>query len=157
MTDLCDEEAAESNCVAFMEEAMKRHPQNPEVYSTFASVRLSQCRNDDAKELLERGMNLWYTEPEEDKAVVVDPSWPSFPSRMSLARLLIEVGSYDRALAIIETCEAEDDEDAQVWYLYGWCYMKLAEIEPQENATHHSDAKECLDQVLQVIDPHVAE
>jgi predicted Zn-dependent protease len=156
MTDLCDEEAAESNCVAFMEEAMKRHPQNPEVYSTFASVRLSQCRNEEAKELVERGMDLWYTEPEEDKALVVDPAWPSFPSRMSLARLLIEVGSFQRALDVIETCEAEDEEDAQVWYLYGWSYMKLAETDQTAKDVHLSDAKDCLEQVLQAIVANVA-
>jgi tetratricopeptide (TPR) repeat protein len=157
MTDLCDEDDAESNCVSFMEQALKTDPKNPEIYSTFASVRLSQCRNEEAKALLEQGMDLWYSEPpEEDSAIIIDPSWPALPVRLSLARLLIEVESYERALSILGTCQAEDDEDPQSWYLFGWCYFNVAQSNPQEAELILSDAQECLQTVLQVLCRNVA-
>jgi tetratricopeptide (TPR) repeat protein len=153
MTDLCDEEEAETNCESFMEQALQKDPLNPEIYSTFASVRLSQCRNEEAQELLVKGMDLWYIEPQEDAPIVVDPTWPNLPSRMSFVRLLIEVSLYDRALAVLETCQAEDDSDPEIWYLFGWCYFNLGQSQDME--MNFSDAKECLDKVLQVFEINV--
>jgi tetratricopeptide (TPR) repeat protein len=150
MTDLCDEPNAESNCDKYMQKALSVDVSNPEVYSTLASVRLSQCRNDEAKKYLESGMDLWYVEPEQDKAVVIDPSWPTFPARLALARLLIEVSSFERAVAVLETCQAEDDEDAEIMYLFGWCYYSMAELDPQESTLLLQDALECFEAVLQV-------
>ncbi len=100
-----------------MKQALAIDPTNPEVYSTNASVLLSQCRNDDARLYLEKSMDLWYKEPEEDKAVVVDSSWPIYSSRIALAKFLIEVSAFDRACAVIETCQAEQDEDPENWYM----------------------------------------
>ncbi|KAJ3305352.1 hypothetical protein HDV03_001645 [Kappamyces sp. JEL0829] len=152
MTDCCDDPEAESNCVAYMAEALRADPANPEVYSTHASVLLSQCKPEEAQRSLEKGMDLWYVEPEEDHAPVPDPAtWPIFPARLSLAKLLLEVGSWERALSIIETCHSENDEEAQVWYLFGWTYLQMAgdtKTAPEERDSLLHDAKECLEKIV---------
>jgi Tfp pilus assembly protein PilF len=54
----------------YMARALDLDPNNPEVYSTNASVLLSQCKPNEARIFLENGMDLWYHEPEEGRAVV---------------------------------------------------------------------------------------
>jgi hypothetical protein len=53
-----------------MSQALTLDPKNPEIYSTNASVLLSQCKPEEARMFLENGMDLWYKEPEENRAVV---------------------------------------------------------------------------------------
>ncbi len=137
-----------------MTEALQMDPYNPEVYSTNASVLLSQSKPEIAKESLEKGMDLWYIEPEEDQAIVIDPSWPIFEARLALAKMLLEVESFERALSIIETCHVENDEDGQVWYLFAWAYLRMTEeddVPLEEKASLREDAKECLEKILKVI------
>ncbi|KAI8846759.1 hypothetical protein BC829DRAFT_478420 [Chytridium lagenaria] len=64
MTDCCDAPEAESNCVAFMEKAVLIDPTSPEALQTLASVRLSQCRPEDARNLIEASINHWPEGPE---------------------------------------------------------------------------------------------
>jgi hypothetical protein len=126
-----------------MTEAALQTPNDPEVLQTFASVRISQSRAEDARELLQKSMDLWFTEDLE----VADPSWPIYSSRLSLSRLLIEVGLFDLALKALETCQIEDDADPENWYLFGWCYYQMM----QSGLTEFSgDAKECFEHVVLV-------
>ena len=147
MTDCCDEPDAEEKCVEYMKEAIQQDSTNPEVYQTFASVRLSQSLVEEAKNLLLTGMNLWFKDSPD---LTVDPNWPPYPSRMALVRLLIEVGLHDEALAVLQTCQMENDEDAEVWYLFGWCYYQQSLETVDERADLLNDAKECLESLLQV-------
>jgi predicted Zn-dependent protease len=123
-----------------------------EVYSTFASVRISQQRPDEARFLLEKSMDAWYTEQD---PIVIQPHWPLYASRLNLARLLIELELHDRACAVLETCMAENDEDAEGWYLFGWCYYQILQspaTDETENASVAADSLECLERVLNVFD-----
>ncbi|KAI8910180.1 hypothetical protein EDD86DRAFT_204715 [Gorgonomyces haynaldii] len=145
MTDCCDEPEAESKCVEYMTEALKQDPHNPEVYQTFASVRISQCMPDEAKALLQQSMDMWY-QPDSDK------NWPIYTARLSLARLLMEVGDNERAQAVLQTCLSEDDEDAEGWYLFGWSYyqsMQQAQ-DPEEYDLLKQDARECLEHLFKL-------
>ncbi|KAL2918571.1 hypothetical protein HK105_201972 [Polyrhizophydium stewartii] len=143
MTDCCDEPEAESKCEAYMHHAVEQNPSNPEVHQTLASVRLSQSRPDDARQSLEYAMDLWYREPTEDEPLVADPNWPGYPLRIALSKFLMEVGLHERALAVLQTCQVEDDEDAEMWYLFGWCYSQLAASQPELA----EDARECFETV----------
>lgn len=58
-----------------------------------------------------------------------DPKIPSFPSRISLSRLLMEVQMEVQALQVLERLILEDDESVETWYLGGWCLYLLAEKE----------------------------
>jgi Tfp pilus assembly protein PilF len=51
--------AAESNCEELLKSALQVDPENTEALQTLASVRMSQQRPDEAKEILEKGWISW--------------------------------------------------------------------------------------------------
>lgn len=114
MTDLSWEADAEQRCEALVTEATMTAPDSAESWQTLANVRISQSRIDDAKAALLRSMEIWRDLPTED------PSVPDFPSRVSLARLLMEVELEQDALEVLERLVGEDDHSVEVWYLGGW-------------------------------------
>lgn len=115
------EEDAESRCEALITEALQVNPNAPEVLQTFASIRISQLRTDEARSALSRSMELWKELPPED------PTVPEFAIRISLSRLLMEVGMELEALEVLERLILEDDQSVEAWYLGGWCLNLLAE------------------------------
>ena len=114
MTDLSWEDDAEQKCETLVTEATMVAPGIAEPWQTLANVRISQTRMEDAREALKRSMDLWKDLPPEDLAV------PDFPTRVSLARLLMEAGMEDEALKVLERLVGEDDRSVEVWYLGGW-------------------------------------
>lgn len=140
---------AECKCEEYADEAMKLDAENPEVYSTFASVRLSQCRNDDALKYLISGKSKWY-KVDQDEEIRIDPDWPLIDTRMNYAKLFMETGSFDNALQCLVTCEAEDEEDLQLWYLYGWCYYQMALQDTIAKDELIQDARESFETLLKV-------
>ncbi|GIJ81858.1 hypothetical protein Asppvi_000361 [Aspergillus pseudoviridinutans] len=121
MTDLSWEEDAENQCESLITEALLVDPQAPEVLQTLASIRISQLRQDDARAALSRSLELWKDLPPED------PRVPEFATRVSLARLLMEVTMELEALEVLERLILEDDQSVEAWYLGGWCLYLLAE------------------------------
>ncbi|EGF79486.1 hypothetical protein BATDEDRAFT_89757 [Batrachochytrium dendrobatidis JAM81] len=144
MTDCCDEPEAEEKCEEYIQYAIEKNPTNPEVFQTLASIRLSQSRPDEAKVCLEKSMDLWYVEPNDDEPFVADPNWPAHPLRISLSKLLMETNLHERALAVLQTCQVEDDEEPETWYLFGWCYRQLSENQPELI----EDSSACFDSVI---------
>jgi hypothetical protein len=53
-------------------------------------------------------------------------------------------------MAILETCQAENDLDCEVWYLFAWCYSSLAKLagDEEERESLNQDAKECLEKII---------
>ncbi|RDA94125.1 hypothetical protein CP533_6623 [Ophiocordyceps camponoti-saundersi (nom. inval.)] len=118
MTDLSWEADAESRCEALITEAMMIAPDAAETWQTVANVRVSQERIDEAKTALTRSLELWRDLPPEH------PSVPEFPTRIALARLLLETQMEVEAMTVLDRLVAEDDESVEAWYLGGWClYM----------------------------------
>lgn len=126
MTDLSWEDDAESRCEALITEAIMLAPEQPDTWQTVANVRISQSRTEEAKEALKRSLGLWTDLPPED------PGVPAFPSRVSLVRLLIEVGLEEQAIEVAGRLVDEDDLSVEAWYLGGYGkYMlgqKLKEV-----------------------------
>ena len=115
------EEDAESRCESLITEALMVNPNAPEVLQTLASIRISQQRMDDARAALSRSLNIWKDLSPED------PTVPEFAIRISLSRLLMEVGMELEALEVLERLILEDDQSVEAWYLGGWCLQLLAE------------------------------
>ncbi|ORX93841.1 TPR-like protein [Basidiobolus meristosporus CBS 931.73] len=143
LTDCCFEPNAESQCETFVNSAITVDPNNPEVYQTLASIRLSQQRNEDAKEALEKSMSLWSNlEPGH-------PGIPNYDARIGLVKLLMEMGLFDVALNVLEGLQKEDDEVVELWYLYGWAYYLLGEDKSdEEKASSWEDARDCLESAI---------
>jgi predicted Zn-dependent protease len=122
MTDLSwDDKEAESQCDAVMAEALTVAPESVEVLQTLASVRISQLRRDEAREHLEKSLSLWKGLEPEDLRV------PAFPTRISLARLLMEAEMEEETMEVLERLVSEDDQSVEAWYLGGWCQYVQAE------------------------------
>jgi tetratricopeptide (TPR) repeat protein len=114
MTDLSWEEDAEQKCEALVTEATIVAPGFAEPWQTLANVRISQSRLEDARAALKRSLDLWKDLPPENTVV------PDFPSRVSLARLLMEADMDSEAIEVLERLVGEDDSSVEVWYLGGW-------------------------------------
>ena len=121
MTDLSWEADAETRCDNLITEALLFAPENPEVLQTLASVRLSQLKHEDARSALSRSMALWKDADPQDDIV------PDYPTRISLARLLMEAEMEDEAMVVLERLALEDDQSVEACYLGGWCLHLLAE------------------------------
>ncbi|GAA6062079.1 hypothetical protein JCM10212_006502 [Sporobolomyces blumeae] len=153
LTDLCFEEDAEAKCEEYLKQASELDPTDPEVYQTLASVRLSQQRDEDAKEAANKGYSLWKH---------VENSSPLYPppsARLSCAKLFLELSQHVPALEILHTLENEDDEDSETWYLSGWAWWLLGESRgegPSENDDDESreecwsEAKLCFENYLKI-------
>lgn len=129
MTDLSLEADAEAKCEALVTEALIFTPESPSALQTLASVRISQLKTADAQAALRRSMEVWGNLPPGDVTV------PDFPTRISLARLLMEVQMEERAMEVLERLIGEDDQSVEAWYLGGWCQVLLAEkLTKDENA-----------------------
>jgi tetratricopeptide (TPR) repeat protein len=59
MTDLCMEPEAEAKCNELIDFSLGLDKENPETFSLLASIRISQQRNDEAKESLIQSWNLF--------------------------------------------------------------------------------------------------
>lgn len=114
MTDLSWEDDAEQRCETLITEAMLIAPNSPETLQTVANVRISQERADEARTALKRSMDIWKDLPPEDPAI------PAFPTRIALARLLLETELMEEALVVLERLVMDDDESVEAWYLGGW-------------------------------------
>ena len=105
---------------------------------TLASIRLSQSRLEDAQSALERSLAQWKELPPAHSSV------PDFPSRISLARLLMEAEMEEVALEIVEQLVGEDDESVEAWYLGGWCLWLMGSKQEEEEEEDSPDKKALL-------------
>ena len=140
MTDLSWEPSAEAKCESLISEALLVAPRCAEPLQTLASVRISQTRIPEARKALGDSMGVWRDLEPEDAAV------PDFPTRISLARLLMEVEMEEEALGVVERLVQEDDGSVEAWYLGGWCLyllgMKQRKKHDERNGAAEGDAME---------------
>lgn len=133
MTDLSWEEDAEQKCEALVTEATMVASNYPEPWQTLANVRISQTRMEDAQAALKRSLDLWKDLPPESDIV------PDFPTKVSLARLLMESDMDTEAIEVLERLVGEDDTSVEVWYLGGWGLYIMGEKQKNgENAQQES-------------------
>ena len=150
----CDdsfEPDAEARCIEYLDMAVRvdeaGDETNPEIYSTLASVRLSQQRPSEALRALQKSYSIWSSLPPDA------PSVPSFEARLSLVKLFIECEGYDESIEILEGLEDENDEDFEVMYLLGLVNWLIGEEEtqPEMKREAYIDSREALERFLQVV------
>ena len=150
MTDLSWEEDAEQRSESYVTEAVAVCPERLSAgcLQTLASVRISQQRIDGAREALRRSLGIWRDIPPE----VEDEARPDFPTRVSLARLLMEAEAELEALVVLEGLIKEDDESVECLYLCGWCHLLLSQKEErqEERIKMQEQAKTWLDNCLRL-------
>ncbi|KAJ2914070.1 hypothetical protein MD484_g6335, partial [Candolleomyces efflorescens] len=145
--DLCFEPEAEKTCEDLLNLALQTDPNNPEALQTFASVKMSQQKPEDAKQCLEQAWSVWKDcEPD-------DPKLPPIPTRLNLVKLFIELALYTPALLVLHGIMSSDDQDVEAWYLEGWCFYLMSEQAKESGGTYDEltweelakDSRDCLE------------
>jgi len=134
LTDACFEENAEQECQKLLDESLKYDNMNPETFQTFANLRISQERPEDALKLLTQGYSLL-------KGVVEFEDRPSYEFRHSTAKLFLELEQHRTAAEVWEELLEEDDNIAEVHYYLGLAYRQFEK----------SSALECLEKAKQLL------
>lgn len=134
-------------------------PNSLEAKLTLANLRICQSRSNEAIEIVRQYLSSWYTEAKQDNedhdvaeekkdsdigenVLLMDGvNMPAYPQRVSIAKLCIELALYQEALDVLQTLLAENDEDMENWYLFGWTYYLMQDM---------SAAKECLTKASEV-------
>jgi tetratricopeptide (TPR) repeat protein len=107
MTDLCDQEGAESQCEDFLTRAQTFGPNSVELYVQWANLRLCQCRQDEAKRMSYKALSLLNGLEEAEK--------PSLEVRTGIVKLLIELEQVDEAEELGRSLLEVDDEYIETW------------------------------------------
>lgn len=142
MTDLCMSEGAEQSCEKYVTNALLADDKSAEALQTLASMRLSQQRIDEAKTTLRNSISIWQDQ------TPGSVGFPTYVSRMSLVRLLLECEMTDDALHVLQQLEQEDDGTVELWYLYGWNYYLQGEVVPDADSEKRrelwEESRDCL-------------
>ncbi|KAL5017057.1 hypothetical protein ScPMuIL_006646 [Solemya velum] len=140
MTDCCFDEEAEAKCKGHVEKAIAIDTQNPEAYQLMASFLLTKEDKEGAREMIDKSVSLWLPKAKEldgnrdqNRDEDQDPNKGEdedfdpvetipldYDTRLTTAKLLIEVENYETCVDILEGLLDENDEDPQVYYLMGW-------------------------------------
>ncbi|CAG0899209.1 unnamed protein product [Cyprideis torosa] len=128
MTDLCDEDEAEENCIRCADEAIDVDPNNPDAYLPKTSYLLMKGQvtgQDGARSLLEKSVSLWLPGATALRLNQTPPPGfseemiPCYPQRTAAAKLAIELEMWDAASEILEGLLEEKDDVIETWYLSG--------------------------------------
>lgn len=132
MTDLCDEVGAEVKCGEWLERAYTSDPSNAEVFRVRADLQVCQENPHEARESVLKACTLWSNEleklmrpSEEPNELQMMTEFPSYESRISAAKILIELGLeqlgdknlLEHSVALLEQLLKEDDSVLMTWYL----------------------------------------
>lgn len=129
MTDLCMEPEAESKCDELIEYSLSLDPENPEALSLLSSIRISQQRNDEAKEAL---LKSW-AKFEEKKTLLEEASNKAkedgedafevgleyvelIQPLLTLAKFAIELELYDIAVSISSNITDINEDILEAYY-----------------------------------------
>ncbi|KAK7200839.1 Tetratricopeptide repeat [Novymonas esmeraldas] len=112
LTDLCFAENAEQQCEQAVSRALQLNSEMVEPHQLHASLRLSQCRREEAHESLLRAVDLTHRLGEEHQ--------PTYESKIELGRLLMQVDAAAAFQFLLEVLQYGDN-NPYVWFLLGEC------------------------------------
>ncbi|KAG5492292.1 hypothetical protein GH5_01209 [Leishmania sp. Ghana 2012 LV757] len=110
LTDLCFEENAEQQCEQAVARALELNSDIVEPHQLQASLRLSQCRPDEALQSLRRAVDVTHRLGEEHQ--------PTYESKIELGRLLMQVDPAEAFQFLLEVLQYGDN-NPYVWFLLG--------------------------------------
>ncbi|KAK5579868.1 hypothetical protein RB653_009556 [Dictyostelium firmibasis] len=119
LTDQCFDDDAEEQCEISLKKAIAYSPNSPEPYSLMASMKISQVKNQEAVEYLNKSYQLWENSDVDDR--------PEFDYRFNISLLFIELKEDRTAVDILEQLVNEQDNIAELWYTLGVVYNNLQE------------------------------
>ncbi|ODQ80126.1 hypothetical protein BABINDRAFT_161113 [Babjeviella inositovora NRRL Y-12698] len=153
MTDLCMEDEAETECETLIQYALAFQPENPENWSTLGSIRISQQRNDDAREALTKAWHLF-----DEKKTQLEGSANSSSAGdsdvdytdliqplLALSHHLLNIFELALASSASSAVQDIDDSNLESYYLEAFaCYLqvkqqKFVAMASEEQAKYEND------------------
>ena len=123
LTDLCDEDNAETECESLVQEAIKVDVTNPEGYRVQADLLLVQGRQEDAIKSIRTCLTFW------EALDFDDLMFPLYDQRIAMAKVLIEVNLFEDAIRVLEGLLEEDEDVIDTWYLMGVAQLSTEDAE----------------------------
>lgn len=160
MTDMCMEEEAESKCDELIDYSLSLDVNNPEALSLLSSIRISQQRNDDAKESLLKSWDLFRekkTRLEESANKIQSGNEASnedafevgleyvelIQPLLTLARFAIELELYDTAATIASNTQDINESILDAYYYEALAYLFNArKLFSGETTTNEEDYRD---------------
>lgn len=143
MTDLCMEPEAETKCDELINQSLTIDETNPESWSLLTSIRISQQRDDDALQALQKSWDLF----EQKKTALENNSNVNTTDNsqeisieyveliqplITLSRFAIEMGQYELGGVIASNVRDIDEDNVESYYLEGftnYLYVKKAQYD----------------------------
>lgn len=133
MTDLCMEPEAEEQCDQLITHSLNMDPENPEALSLLALIRISQQKQDDAVEALQKSWQLFSQKKlflEQQQTKEGDEATFEYielvQPLLGLARFAIELAMYDLAPQIAVAVSEINDNCLDCFYIEGLAYILKA-------------------------------
>lgn len=160
LTDLCLEENAESKCEEAVEKSLEIDVDNLDGMLTKASLRLSQCRPNDAATVAEILLGKVNTLRETASSKTIqqemedsDPSEVGEVSSalcVSLAKILLECSCVqpsfvEETMFLLESLLDENDEQIEVWLLLGIACISSTPPDVEEATGHFLHTKSLIE------------
>jgi tetratricopeptide (TPR) repeat protein len=120
VTDLCDEETAESECTRLLETAQSLTNTNPEVYRALGNLRMIQGNTEQAVVDSKKAAALLQALIEAGQPI------PEFLPRVELANQLMELECWQESTELFVMLLDEDEAIAELWYHAGICSLNWA-------------------------------
>ncbi|KAA8909987.1 hypothetical protein TRICI_004290 [Trichomonascus ciferrii] len=118
MTDLCMEPEAESMCDKLITEALMVDDSEAENWSVLGSIRISQQRNDEAKDALNKSFELYNSRQLGNDEV---------PALIRLCQNMLEMQLLEHTVELTLKTIRLDDNIIEVYYLNGLAHFALFE------------------------------
>ena len=132
MTDLCDEDDAETECEKYLNLSLAADPTNSETYAAFGQFRHCQLKDDDAvmyfgialKKLF-GAMKMEADEKLEKKLDIFSDRSLTIDSFLKIIKLGIELEQYDLCVRVLKGMIKFDDGIGESWALGALVFYKL--------------------------------
>lgn len=149
------EPEAEKTCESLITEAMLIDECNPESWSVLGSIRISQQRNEDAKNELSKSWDLYHQQLENSlmsansdqiidkntQLLLQEQQQQLIPSLIRLAQNSFEVELFKNVVEITAEIQKLDDQVAESYYLHGLSRFELYK-RVLESTNNERDAEE---------------
>lgn len=149
MTDLCMEPEAEEQCDKLISHSLALDDTNPEALSLLSLIRISQQRNDEAREALKKSWELFQAKKrslevhqteggEESSFEYIELVQPL----LGLARFAIELAMYDVGPSICSSVADINDNALDCFYYEALCHILKAKLAYHEKNPSDADYRE---------------
>jgi hypothetical protein len=147
LTELCDEDVAESECERLLKGAIQAAPGNAEAFRSYASLHMIKGDAEKSITFILHAHKLLMKQAEDKKEPL------EFMSRVGIAELLIKLEQWPQAAELINMLLDEDDRIAELWSHAGVAHANLALMlaEPEQTREYQYAAAQYFISALRLL------